>query len=149
VKHNSRVRPLSKNAPTHRIVWALALSVFLICSAKCIGAKTQKIMLFGGDKHKVYLGCLNCSTSASDSVHNKFGPHGSRFASESIWNHFSDYGSKFSDYGVCNRFATDPPVIVDQDGAYYGRLTLNRYHAEIGAGKELIDWLNSEVCENG
>jgi hypothetical protein len=132
----------------HRIACFVALSFFLICNPTGAGAKTHKIMLFGGDEHKVYLGCLSCSTSVSDSVHNKFGPHGSRFASESIWNHFSDYGSKFSDYGVCNRFATDPPVIVDEDGTYYGRLTLNRYHAEVGAGKKLIDWLNSEVCEN-
>lgn len=135
-------------ARMHHILCVVVLSVFLVCGPTCTGAKTHKIMLFGGDGHKVYLGCLSCSSSVSDSVRNKFGPHGSRFASESVWNHFSDYGSKFSDYGVCNQFATDPPVIVDEDGTYYGRLTLNRYHAEIGAGKQLIDWLNSEVCEN-
>jgi hypothetical protein len=128
------------------LVW-MAISFLVICGPPA-QAETHKIMLFGGDGHKVYLGCLNCAITAYDSVHNKFGPHGSRFASESIWNHFADYGSRFSDYGVCNRFATEPPVIVDENGSYYGRLTLNRYHAEIGAGKDLIDWLNSEVCAN-
>jgi hypothetical protein len=36
-----------------------------------------KLMLFGGEGHKTYLGCLNCPKYASDSVFNEYGPHGS------------------------------------------------------------------------
>jgi hypothetical protein len=103
-------------------------------------------MIFGGDGHKIYLGCLNCSQYASDSVFNEYGDHGSQYSSESIWNHFGDYGSTYSSYGACNLYASDPPVIVDGAGKYYGRLTMNTYHAEYGAGASYYDWLKVSVC---
>lgn len=109
---------------------------------------TSKIMLFGGLDHKTYLGCLNCSQYATDSVFNQYGQHGSRYAFESIWNHYGEYGSAYSTYGVCNAYASDPPVIVDNSGNYYGRLTLNTYHAEIGAGGKYFSWLKQTVCES-
>jgi hypothetical protein len=40
----------------------------------------------------------------------------------------------------------NPPVIVDEEGKYYGRLTLNIYHSELGMGSKLRGWLNQEVC---
>jgi hypothetical protein len=80
-------------------------------------------------------------------VLNEFGSHGNTFSTESIWNSFSDYGSSFSDLGVCNSFATNPPVIVDDKGSYYGRLTLNEFHAEIGSGKLFVEWLKNKVCK--
>jgi len=106
-----------------------------------------KLMLFGGEGHKTYLGCLNCSQYASDSVLNKYGEHGSPYYTDSIWNRYSEFGSAYSNYSSCNQYATDPPVIVDQNGNYYGRLTLNVYHLEIGAGKRYLDWL-SGLCGN-
>ena len=96
---------------------------------------SHKIMIFGGQDHKTYLGCLNCSEYATDSVTNSYGPHGSAYASESIFNHYSEYGFAYSTYGACNPYASDPPVIVDESGNYYGRLTLNEYHPEISSGK--------------
>lgn len=108
---------------------------------------TAKLMVFGGFEHKTYLGCLNCSQYAADSVFNKYGQHGSRYSSESISNHFSEYGSAYSSYGACNPYGSDPPVIVDQSGRYYGRLTLNMYHAEVGAGANYYNWLKQTVCE--
>lgn len=105
-----------------------------------------KLMLFGGADHKTYLGCLNCSQYAADSVFNEYGEHGSRYSSESIWNQFGEYGSAYSEYGACNAYATDPPVIVDSSGKYYGRLTLNKYHAEFGAGTNYYNWLQQSVC---
>lgn len=109
---------------------------------------TAKLMLFGGADHRTYLGCLNCSEYAADSVLNEYGQHGSPYASESIWNHYSDYGSAYSMYGACNAYATDPPVIVDSAGKYYGRLTLNRYHSELGVGASYYNWLTQRVCES-
>lgn len=104
------------------------------------------LLLFGGENHKIFLGCLTCWKYSSDSIANPYGHYGSRYSSESIFNKFSEYGSRFSQYGVCNRYATHPPVIVDDDGNYYGRLTLNKFHPQIGIGKKLLDWL-SGVCE--
>ena len=49
-----------------------------------------KLMVFGGADHRTYLGCLNCSQFAVDSVLNEYGQHGSRYSSESIWNHYGD-----------------------------------------------------------
>jgi hypothetical protein len=109
-------------------------------------SETGKLMLFGGKDHKTYLGCLNCSQYAVDSVFNEYGQNGSRYASQSIWNHYSDYGSAYSTYGACNAYATDPPVIVDSTGKYYGRLTLNQYHPELGVGARYYNWLTQNVC---
>lgn len=109
-------------------------------------APAAKMMIFGGPDHKTYLGCLTCSKFEADSVLNRYGEHGSPYSGESIWNRYSDYGSRYSSYGVCNRYATDPPVIVDSQGTFYGRLTLNRYHAQLGVGGQLQDWLADTVC---
>jgi hypothetical protein len=103
-------------------------------------------LLFGGENHKTFLGCLNCSKYSADSISNRYGTYGSPYSSESIFNKYSDYGSKYSEYGICNRYANDPPVIVDQEGKYYGRLTMNKFHPEIGIGKKLIGFVTS-VCE--
>ncbi len=35
-----------------------------------------KLMLFGGEGHKTYLGCLNCNKYASESVFNTYGSFG-------------------------------------------------------------------------
>jgi len=106
-----------------------------------------KLMIFGGSGHKVYLGCLNCSEFANDSVKNSFGPHGSAFAEESIFNHFGQYGSPYSSESACNEFAIDPPVIVDGNGRFYGRLTLNSLNSELGIGAKLMGWLSAACHE--
>jgi hypothetical protein len=77
---------------------------------------------------------------------NAYGSYGSAYSSTSIFNHFSDYGSAYSSYGACNPYAADPPVIVDNAGNYYGRLTLNQYHPQIGVGGQYHDFLVG-VCQ--
>jgi hypothetical protein len=104
------------------------------------------MMIFGGPDHKTYLGCLTCSKYENDSILNRYGQHGSPYSGESIWNRYGEFGSRYSTYGACNPYATDPPVIVDSNGTYYGRLTLNLYHPEIGVGRRLHDWLAQTVC---
>jgi hypothetical protein len=101
--------------------WLVALGLLVSSSALA----EPPLQLFGGLNHKTYLGCLNCNEFSSDSVHNQFGRYGSEFSSESIMNQFSEYGSRFSTYSACNSFASDPPVIVDKGGNYYGRLSVN------------------------
>lgn len=57
-------------------------------------------MIFGGEGHSTYLGCLSCSEYATDSLLNTYGDHGSRYSNESVWNHYSDFGSRYSNYGA-------------------------------------------------
>lgn len=108
---------------------------------------STKLMVFGGLNHKVYLGCLNCNEYASDSLFNSYGNNGSSYSAQSVWNHYSEFGSPYSTYSACNPYASDPPVIVDQSGTYYGRLTVNQYHPERGAGTKYYDWLTDTVCK--
>lgn len=110
-------------------------------------AQPAKLLIFGGADHKTYLGCLNCNEYASDSVFNTYGDHGSPYSTQSIWNHYGEFGSSYSVYGACNAYASDPPVIVDQNGAYYGRLTVNEYHPQRGVGAKYYDWLTEKVCK--
>ena len=115
--------------------------------AAAFQAQPTKVMIFGGADHKTYLGCLNCSQYASDSVFNSYGNQGSVYSTESIWNHYSDFGSPHSTYSACNPYASDPPVNVDQNGAYYGRLNVNEYHTQRGAGANYYAWLTGTVCK--
>jgi len=106
-----------------------------------------KTMIFGGPGHRTYLGCLSCQELAPDSVFNEVGQHGSPVSPDSIWNRVGQYGSRISPYSACNPLAADPPVIVDESGNAYGRLTVNKYNSEIGAGARFYDWLASTLCE--
>src|ERR1017187_2674636 len=116
----------------------LIVTVFLLLSAGCnynpggfapripytpapaIASEVQKLMLFGGMGHRTYLGCLNCPKYADDSVFNPYGEHGSPYGSESIGNHYGDFGSAYSEYSACSPYASDPPVVVDGRGSFYG-----------------------------
>lgn len=109
-------------------------------------SRSNKLMLFGGYNQQTYLGCLNCPETAADSIRNEYGQHGSAYSGTSIRNHMSEFGSLYSSYSACAQFAHDPPVIVDASGHYYGRLTLNEYHSQIGVGKSLIDVLQ-KLCD--
>lgn len=102
-------------------------------------------MLFGGPGHDTYLGCINCNEYSTDSVFNEYGPHGSRYSANSILNPYSQFGSRYSTFGACNTYASDPPVIVDRDGRFYGRLTLNQYHRQATRDGRLLAWL-AGVC---
>lgn len=125
------------------IVAALALS----SAAVPRSAIATELLVFGGPNHRTFLGCISCSEYDSDSILNEYGPHGSRYSSESIHNHYSEYGSPYSSYSACSRYASDPPVIVDGEGGFYGRLTLNKYHAQATKNRTLLAWLGG-VCED-
>ena len=101
----------------------------------CIGvsvgwpAVAEDLLLFGGDGHKEFLGCLNCSEYAGNSIWNEMSIYGWKNGF-GTWNQFGPYKSQFSSYSACNDFASDPPVIVDQRGMYYGRLTVNEIRTD-------------------
>jgi hypothetical protein len=151
--HLSTVKE-KRTSKTGKVLSGILVGMALGAAAAAAGAGTQstasslaseKIMLFGGEGHRTYLGCLNCSTFDNDSVQNQFGDFGSKYSSTSIFNRFGDFGSRYSNFSACNPYASDPPVIVDGAGRYYGRLTLNKYHSEIGAGSSYLASL-AAIC---
>jgi hypothetical protein len=95
-----------------------------------LSVKAQTLLIFGGDKHDVFLGCLNCNKYESSSIWNKYGENGSKYNSESIWNKYGTYGGKYSYYSPFNKYATSPPVIVDSKGNFYGYFTTNKYNSK-------------------
>jgi hypothetical protein len=88
---------------------------------------------------------VNCNEYASDSIFNSYGPHGSKYAVDSVLNHYGQFGSAYSTEGACSPYASDPPVIVDGNGQFYGRLTLNQYHSQRTNDSRLLAWL-AAIC---
>ena len=80
----------------------------------CPFAQAQTLKIYGGADHDVYLGKLNASN----------------FDSESIWNSYGTYGSEYSSYSPFNEYASNPPVLVDDDGNFYGYFTINTYKSK-------------------
>lgn len=107
---------------------------------------TMKLMVFGGTGHGTYLGCLSCSEYDQESLFNPYGQYGSAYSNQSILNHYSEFGSPYSATSACNPYASDPPVIVDAQGNYYGRLTVNTYRQDAFHSSEVLAWLTA-VCE--
>lgn len=101
-------------------------SLFLIILFS-ISSAAQKLSIYGGKNHEVYLGCLTCDKFDSDSIWNKFGLYGSKFNAQSIWNKFGRYGGSFNDYSPFNKFARNPPKLVDQTGKFYGYFTADKF----------------------
>lgn len=64
---------------------------------------------------------------------------------EGIWDK-AGFGSRGSPYSVCSVCASDPPVIVDEDGTYLGRLTLTATTAKSEWVLGSNDWLHGSVC---
>ena len=88
---------------------------------------TSKLMLFGGTNNQTYLGCVNCSSYDKDSIFNEYGTYGNSYSSSSIWNSYGSYGSTYSKYSPWNPYATNPPIVVDSKGKFYGYFTVNKY----------------------
>lgn len=111
---------------------AVLLSVAILCvligGSRSNAQAPRALLLFGGEGHKTFLGCLNCSATYSGSVCNKFGAYGSKFQTDSIWNKFGNFGSKFATQSPWNKFSTDAPIIVDSDGNSYGYFSANAFH---------------------
>jgi hypothetical protein len=107
-------------------------------------SNSSELLLFGGENHKVFLGCLTCSKYSTESVLNEYGPHGSPYQTDSIFNQYGTFGSAYSTHSPCSEYASDPPVIVDKRGRYYGRLTVNTYRDQTRI-ENVVAWL-AGVC---
>ncbi|WP_047097005.1 hypothetical protein [Chryseobacterium lactis] len=110
----------------------MSLKKFFLFLVFLIGCsfQAQTLHLYGGADQDQYLGCLNCDTFDKNSVWNKFSDFGNIFGSKSIWNTNGNYGSLYSTYSPWSSYASYPPAIVDENGNFYGYLTLNPYKSE-------------------
>ena len=100
-------------------------SLYLLLSTNVFADKA--LLIFGGQNHDVFIGCLNCDKYDDSSIWNKYGSFGSKYEDKSIWNKYETYGSKYSDLSPWNKYSDTPPVIVDSDGGFYGYFTANKY----------------------
>lgn len=105
-----------------RLLLLLAIGMIFISQSF-----SQTLHLYGGQTHDDYLGCLNCSSYDANSIWNEYGTYGSSFSSESIWNEYGTYGNEYSSYSPWNEYTSTPPVVVDNDGNFYGYFTVNEY----------------------
>jgi len=110
-----------------------------------VSQASTKRMLFGGHNNNTYLGCINCNKYSTDSVLNAYGNYGSPYSPTSIFNTYSEYGSSYSNYSPCNRYASNPPVIVDSNGNFYGYLTINQFLPYATRNQSILAWLTG-VC---
>jgi len=104
---------------------------FIVCcifSMHCIFSQT--LYIYGGEDHDVFLGKLNASKYDSKSIWNEYGTYGSEYNTNSIWNEYGTYGSAYSLYSPFNSYASYPPVIVDEEGNFYGYFTVNKYKSK-------------------
>lgn len=91
---------------------------------------SQTLYIYGGEDHDVFLGKLNASKYDSKSIWNEYGTYGSEYNTNSIWNEYGTYGSAYSLYSPFNSYASYPPVIVDEEGNFYGYFTVNKYKSK-------------------
>ena len=128
---------------------AIALSFLILCASAFIcslptDAQAPKaLLLFGGNDHKTFLGCLNCVDTGASSVCNDVGTYGSDVSSKSIWNDVGTYGSDVSPESPWDDVSQDAPIIVDKDGNSYGYFSANDTHHDrtrIGWLVEILDY---------
>jgi hypothetical protein len=114
-------------------------------AAAAPAAADQRMLIFGGRNHDVFLGCI-CPETDRDSVLNEYGPHGGRYSTTSIWYRYGDYGSLYGSYSACSPYATEPPVVVLADGTFIGRLTVNKHARGAITDERVVEWLEKSVC---
>ncbi|MCG3150278.1 MAG: hypothetical protein PCFJNLEI_03759 [Verrucomicrobiae bacterium] len=124
-----------------RILLALIVAL-TACATKSSNNLPPRLGIYGGKNHQVFLGCLVCPDTASDSIWNRMGAKGGIYNSQSIWNWRNPYGDPTSQHSPWNPTATNPPVIFDLHGKRYGRFTINRQHSDFPTDPNIIELIN-------
>lgn len=130
--------------------WAFAAFVLFCTLAPAVafaqrGRAAGELHLYDGRDGRTYLGCLTCHAAHRDAVANDAGRYGSPVEPRSIRNRVERYGSPVDPTSACNPVAPAPPRVVDAQGRYYGRLTLNAGHPEAIRDPRFMDWL-ARLC---
>lgn len=95
-----------------------------------------KIVAFSDSNPPVFLGCINCSSNAKDSIFNP---------KNSFWN--KKYSSTHSNFSACNIHALRPPVLYGPN-IRYGFLTLNTQLPGAVTKPGFKNWINRQLCHN-
>lgn len=105
----------------------------------------KELLIYGGDGHDQFLGCLTCSEYSSDSICNGYGTYGNEFSSDGIWNEFSGFGNEYSSESPWNEFSSSNsvPVVVDREGIFYGYFTINEYRSNaVDFASDMKEWFD-------
>lgn len=106
-----------------------ALLLSILTSTETFGQQ-KALLLYGGKNHDKFLGCLNCSRYDSSSIWNAYGTYGSPYNSDSIWNRYGNWGAPYNSESPWNKYSSSAPVIVDNEGNFYGHFSANAYHSK-------------------
>lgn len=91
-------------------------------------SKFNNARVFGEDSD--YLGRLGPSYG-TDSIFNSSSSYGNTYGTNSIFNTSSDYGNSYSSSSVFNDGASNPPIIISEDGELLGKLSIGpMYHGD-------------------
>ena len=134
-----------------RRLFLLFISVIsLICCGKDyvngeqqVASPGTELYIYGGEDNNVFLGILNATKYDSESIWNIYGKYGNKYDSNCIWNQFGKYGNTYNSYCPFNKYGSNPPVLLDKKGNFYGYFTANKY-ASKRANSQLVDI----ICEN-
>lgn len=96
----------------------LLLFVILVSQSVPVSAR---ILIFSDD---VFIGCLDCVQTISDSVCNYDGPYGRLNSPKSIWNGDGEFGSLNSPKSPWSG-STGGPTMMDENGTVFGWFQIN------------------------
>ena len=106
----------------------LSIILFLLIQSFNANAESE-LLIFGGEGHDEFLGCLTCNEYSSDSICNGYSTYGNEYSSSGIFNEYAGFGNEYSSQSPWNEYSSsnDVPVLVDRDGNFYGYFTINTY----------------------
>lgn len=119
-----RFRPIRKTALL--LTRTKLLFSWVAFFAALQGIAAVKLMVYGGEGHKEFLGVINEPQYGVDSIWNVHGTYGDKYGDKVIWNKYGMYGGSSGIYSPFNKFSSTPPIIVDAQGNFYGFLTTNK-----------------------
>jgi hypothetical protein len=90
-----------------------------------VGLHATMLLIYGGPKHDVFLGCLSCEKGDPQSIFNPEGPFGKPNLERSIWNPHGPYGNRKSPLSPWNPAGTQPPLLRDETDAFHGYFSVN------------------------
>ncbi len=96
----------------------LLLFVILVSQSVPVSAR---LLIFSDD---VFIGCLDCVETISDSVCNYDGPYGRLNSPKSIWNGGGEFGSLDSPKSPWSG-STRGPTMMDENGTIFGWFQIN------------------------
>jgi hypothetical protein len=102
----------------------------------------NNLYLYGGVNNSIYLGCLTCVATTSDSVCNSSGAYGGTWSATSIWASWGNYGGSWSQYSPWSSWSNNGPIIVDANNNSYGYFTVASFKSNRTTISSFLNVLN-------